>query len=48
MIIQIACPLCAHKMNYESRTGIIKGRYKQCVFCGNKVNVDRYLQKRIN
>ena len=43
----LKCPKCGNKMLYQSKSKILAGKKKQCVYCGSSFGVsDHIIEER--
>lgn len=41
----VLCRNCKNKMKYQSKTNILAGKSKQCVYCGKAIKVSNSVLK---
>ncbi|MBD3164807.1 hypothetical protein GF323_06430 [Candidatus Woesearchaeota archaeon] len=46
MIFLVRCPKCKHTMRYQSKTMILAGKRKSCVYCGRSFKARNNLVRK--
>lgn len=41
MILTLQCPKCKNRMKYQSKSKILSGKKKRCVYCGFSIGISR-------
>jgi predicted nucleic-acid-binding Zn-ribbon protein len=47
MMLLLQCPKCKNRMKYQSKTVILTGKRKTCVYCGRNFKVRDNLIKKV-